>query len=113
MTKIAIFLMVLSTFSSLALGAFIAYSVDSNHEIFSVKGVNKASEREIEVTHEIKEAIMADNQLAMCAHNIKIITIKNAITLEGRVNSKADKLKVAYLARNMAGEKRVYNKLTY
>lgn len=105
--------MVLATFSTLALGAFLAYTVDSRHEILKFKEQGKGIGSDVEITREIQEAIKADGNLAASAQNIKIIALKNTVTLEGHVNSKLQKFKAAHLARTIAGERTVYNKLLY
>ena len=73
----------------------------------------KGSERDIEVTRQLRQAIMADDQLSTDAKNIKIITLEKNITLKGHVASRAEKVKIENLARARAGKKRVYNRLTY
>jgi hyperosmotically inducible protein len=73
----------------------------------------KGTAREVDVTRQLRAAIMADEQLSMDAHNIKIITVKNSILLKGHVASRAEKVKIENLARARAGKMRVYNRLTY
>lgn len=73
----------------------------------------KGSEADIELTRKLRERLMADNQLSTSAHNIKIITLKEAITLSGPVANKAERVKIENLARSMAGKKKVYNRLFY
>lgn len=105
--------MVLATFSTLALGALLAYTVDSRHDFLTLKEQRKGSGSDGEITRAIEEAIKTDANLAASAQNIKIITLKNTVTLEGHVNSKLQKFKAAHLARTIAGERTVYNKLIY
>ena len=89
------------------------YDTMKQHEKVTADSQMKGSDRDIEVTRKLREAIMADDQLSTVAHNIQIITIKNSITLKGRVASKAEKVEIENLARARAGNKRVYNRLTY
>lgn len=65
------------------------------------------------VVVQLRKAIMDDDQLSTSAHNIQILTEKNSIILKGRVASRAEKVKIENLARARAGNKRVYNRLTY
>ena len=73
----------------------------------------KGSEADVEVTRQLRAKLMADEKLSMNAHNIKIVTIGKTITLEGPVDNKAEKAKIEALARGMATNKKINNKLTY
>lgn len=73
----------------------------------------QATDADTELTRKLREKIMADNQLSTSAHNIKIITVNEAITLAGPVANKAEKVKIENFARSMAGKKKVYNRLSY
>lgn len=71
------------------------------------------SDRDVELTRKLRAALMADNQLSTQAQNINIITITDSIILRGHVASRAEKIKIENLARARAGNKKVYNRLTY
>ena len=73
----------------------------------------KGSEADVEVTRQLRAKLMADEKLSMNAHNIKIITIGKTITLEGPVDNKEEKSKIEALARGIATNKTIHNKLTY
>ncbi|MDO9183611.1 MAG: BON domain-containing protein [Bacteriovorax sp.] len=73
----------------------------------------RGNKSDIETTRKLREVIMANNQLSTYAHNIKIITLKNTITLKGHVASKAERTKIENLAKNASGTKKIYNQLTY
>ena len=73
----------------------------------------KGSEADVEVTRQLRAKLMADDKLSMNAHNIKIITIGKTITLEGPVDNREEKAKIEALARGMATNKKIHNKLTY
>ncbi|MDD4975111.1 MAG: BON domain-containing protein [Bacteriovorax sp.] len=104
---------------ALSLSAFSAYSATAPRDnipsigTVTVDTQSKGSARDVEITRTLREAIMADDQLSTSAHNIKIVTVKKAIILKGRVASKAEKVKIENLARARAGDKKVYNRLTY
>jgi hyperosmotically inducible protein len=104
---------------TLSLGAISAYSATAPRDNIPSVGTatadtqSKGTKHDVEVTRSLREAIMADNQLSTSAHNIKIVTVKKAIILKGRVASKAEKVKIENLARARAGDKKVYNRLTY
>jgi osmotically-inducible protein OsmY len=73
----------------------------------------RGTKSDVEMTRKLRERLMADDQLSTSAHNIKIITVKGAITLQGPVASKEEKMKIENLARSMSGKKKIYNRLTY
>lgn len=73
----------------------------------------KGSEADVEVTRQLRAKLMADDKLSMNAHNIKIITIGKTITLEGPVDNREEKAKIEALARGIATNKKIHNKLTY
>lgn len=67
----------------------------------------------LEVSTQIKLAILSDSKLSIDAKKIKITTYENAIVLEGHVESKAEKVQIENLTRARAGRKKVFNRLTY
>jgi osmotically-inducible protein OsmY len=73
----------------------------------------RAAGEDAQITRNLREKLMADNQLSTNAQNIKITTAKEAITLTGPVANKEEKVKIENIARSMAGKKKVYNRLTY
>jgi len=58
----------------------------------------------------IREKIVADDSLSTNAHNIKIISDQNGITLKGVVASAAERQKVESLAKSVAGRTSVINR---
>ena len=66
----------------------------------------------IQVTANIRRAVMGDKNLSTSAHNVKIITSGNTVTLRGPVDSSAEKDRVNALARRYAAGKDVLDQLT-
>jgi len=66
----------------------------------------------IRVTADIRRAVVSDKSLSTSAHNVKIVTSGNTVTLRGPVASAAEKDRVAALARQYAGGKDVLDQLT-
>jgi hyperosmotically inducible protein len=87
-------------------------ALNRNKQI-TAESQTRGSKADIEVTRRLRAKLMADNQLSTSAHNIKIITVNEAITLKGPVANKAEKIKIENLAREMTGNKKIYNRLTY
>jgi hyperosmotically inducible periplasmic protein len=66
----------------------------------------------IEVTAGIRRAVLEDSSLSTSAHNIKIVTNGNAVTLRGPVESADEKKRVESLAVKAAPGKQVRNELS-
>jgi len=58
---------------------------------------------DIEMTRQIRRALMADKSLSTTARNVKVITIDGTVTLRGPVNSEHEKAVVADKAVQIAG----------
>jgi osmotically-inducible protein OsmY len=70
------------------------------------------SKTDRETTAKIRKALMADKDLSMYAHNVKIITVNGAVTLKGPVKSEDEKAKVADLAGGIVTSDKITNQLT-
>lgn len=66
----------------------------------------------IKVTADIRKAVVGDKTLSASAHNVKIVTNGNTVTLRGPVASTAEKARIAALARQNAPGKDVLDQLT-
>jgi osmotically-inducible protein OsmY len=71
---------------------------------------NHASD--LEITRNIRRALVKDKTLSIEAHNVTIITKDGKVTLKGRVESDAEKKIVESAAANVAGPGNVQNQLT-
>lgn len=69
------------------------------------------SKADVEITREIRRAIVKDDSLSTDAHNVKIITSGGVVTLRGPVASSAEKTAVAKTAEKVNGVSRVNNQL--
>ena len=66
----------------------------------------------IDVTAGIRRAVLEDKSLSMSAHNIKIITEGDVVTLRGSVESADEKKRIESLAVKAATGKQVRNEIT-
>ena len=66
----------------------------------------------IEVTAGIRRAVLDDSSLSTSAHNIKIVTNGNVVTLRGPVASADEKQRIESLAVKAATGKQVRNELS-
>ena len=66
---------------------------------------------DVELTRRIRRAIVADDSLSTQAHNVKIITTKDGVTLRGPVASEEERASVAAKAKEVAGARKVDNQL--
>jgi len=71
---------------------------------------NMASD--LKITQQIRKSVMADKTLSTYAHNVKIVSVNGAVTLNGVVRSDHEKTVVEMKAQSVAGKARVTNDLT-
>jgi hyperosmotically inducible protein len=67
---------------------------------------------DIEITRNIRRAVVKDKTLSTAAHNVTIITKDGKVTLKGRVKSEAEKQTVETAATTAAGAGNVDDQLT-
>ena len=66
---------------------------------------------DLEITKNIRHAVVQDKSLTMTAKNVKIITAGGTVTLRGPVNSAEEKTKIEQLAAAAAGGAKIDNQL--
>jgi osmotically-inducible protein OsmY len=66
---------------------------------------------DLNLTQEIRKAIMADDSLSMNAKNVKIITANGVVTLRGPVNTPQEKATIEAKAQSIAGASNVDSQL--
>jgi len=82
---------------------------DRGHETLTpIDQSNKPTD--VNMTREIRRAIVKDDQLSMDAKNIKI-TVDGAVTLRGPVKTEQEKADIAAKAAQLAGDSNVHNEL--
>lgn len=69
---------------------------------------NKA---DLNLTQQIRKAVMADKSLSTNAKNVKIITANGVVTLRGPVNTPQEKATIEAKAQNIAGANNVDSQL--
>jgi hyperosmotically inducible protein len=69
---------------------------------------NKA---DIDITAKIRQRVVSEKDFSINAQNVKIITADGMVTLRGPVNSKTEHDTIERIAREVAGEGKVDNKL--
>jgi hyperosmotically inducible protein len=67
---------------------------------------------DLDITRNIRRALIKDKSLSVRAHNVTIITKDGKVTLKGRVDSAAEKQTVESAASNIAGVGNVDDQLT-
>ncbi|WP_263359792.1 BON domain-containing protein [Acidicapsa ligni] len=84
---------------------------NKKHDITADKQTNASAD--LQVTAQIRKAIIAEKSLSTYAHNVKIITLNGMVTLKGPVKSDSEKQTVADLAAKAAGgADRITNDIT-
>jgi hyperosmotically inducible periplasmic protein len=66
---------------------------------------------DIDITQNVRKAVMADDSLSFTAKNVKIITVDGAVTLRGPVKNEQEKSTIDQLARSVDGIASVDNQL--
>ena len=74
------------------------------------KQSNNASD--IELTKNVRRALMNDKSLSTYAHNVKVISQNGQVTLKGPVRSEDEKQAVEAKAAEVAGKNNVVSELT-
>jgi hyperosmotically inducible protein len=74
-------------------------------------GEQSSAKSDIELTREIRQAVVKDDSLSMLAHNVKIIAANGAVTLRGPVKTEQEKVAIASKAQAIAGAIRVDDQL--
>ena len=67
---------------------------------------------DVKITQQIRKSVMADKNLSTYAHNVKIVTVNGAVTLNGVVRSDAEKATIETKAKEIAGAEKVTDDLT-
>ncbi len=67
---------------------------------------------DLKITQRIRKSVMADKSLSTYAHNVKIVSVNGAVTLNGVVKSAHEKKVIQAKARAVAGKGNVTNDLT-
>ena len=71
---------------------------------------NSPADRDL--TQQIRKALVSGtNDYSMTAKNVKIVTASGKVTLRGPVNTAAEKMGIAAIAKNVAGEGNVDDQL--
>jgi hyperosmotically inducible periplasmic protein len=74
-------------------------------------GDQSNTQSDLNITQEIRKAVMADKELSTNAQNVKIITANGVVTLRGPVKSAEEKANIGAKAQHAAGVTRVDNQI--
>lgn len=86
-------------------------SLNSADKMSTADG-QKNDATDIALTQRIRKSVMADKSLSTYAHNIKIVTVNGAVTLNGVVRDSHEKDVLAMKAQAIAGKDNVTDDLT-
>ena len=68
-------------------------------------------QRDVNITAEIRKAVLAHENMSINARNVKIITADGKVTLRGPVNSEEEKKVIGDIARQLAGKENVTDEI--
>jgi len=71
----------------------------------------KSDQSDLDITRQIRRALMDDKSLSSYAHNVKVITQNGQVTLKGPVRSDDEKRAVEAKAAEIAGQNKVTSEL--
>ena len=74
-------------------------------------GQQSNAKSDVELTREIRRAVVKDHSLSMMAHNVKIVSANGSVTLRGPVKTEEEKTAIASKAQTIAGADKVDNQL--
>ena len=74
-------------------------------------GEQSNAKSDVELTRQIRRAVVKDDSLSMQAHNVKIVVANGAVTLRGPVKTEQEKVAIASKAEAIAGPNKVDNQL--
>ena len=74
-------------------------------------GQQSNATNDVELTRQIRRAVVADHSLSMMAHNVKIVSDNGNVTLRGPVKTEGEKTAIASKAEAIAGTAKVNNQL--
>ena len=74
-------------------------------------GEQSSAKSDVELTRQIRRAVVKDGSLSILAHNVKIVASNGAVTLRGPVKTEQEKVAIANKAQAIAGADKVDNQL--
>lgn len=74
-------------------------------------GQQSNAKSDVELTREIRRAVVKDDSLSMLAHNVKIVAANGSVILRGPVKTEQEKVAIANKAEQIAGPNKVDNQL--
>lgn len=94
----------------------VAPAAPDNTKVNKAGEINAASQKndksDLNITRDIRRAIVADKGLSTYGHNVKVITENGHVTLKGPVRSEDERKAITAKAVEVAGKDRVANELT-
>ena len=74
-------------------------------------GQQSNAKSDVELTREIRRAVVKDDSLSTLAHNVKIVAANGSVILRGPVKTEQEKVDIANKAQAIAGADKVDNQL--
>ena len=74
-------------------------------------GQQSNAKSDVELTREIRRAVVKDDSLSTLAHNVKIVAANGSVILRGPVKTEQEKVDIANKAQAIVGANKVDNQL--
>jgi osmotically-inducible protein OsmY len=88
-----------------------AKNAGDNKDGAVTSGDQSNTQSDLNITQEIRKAVVGDKALSTNAHNVKIVTANAVVTLRGPVKNAAEKASVGAKAEQVSGVTRVDNQI--
>jgi osmotically-inducible protein OsmY len=69
------------------------------------------NDADLNITQQIRQAVVADDNLSFAAKNVTIVTTEGVVTLRGEVNSDSERATIVHIAQRVNGVRRLNNEL--
>jgi hyperosmotically inducible periplasmic protein len=88
-----------------------AMNVRDRSPVAMTSGEQSNAKSDVELTREIRRAVVKDPALSTLAHNVKIVAVNGSVTLRGPVKTEEERTAIASKAQEIAGADKVDNQL--
>lgn len=111
--NLALFLFIISQvlFSHILIAKELETSELNKNNKVLVTEEHGISEKDLQISKELRQALLSDNTLSLPAQNIKIITINGEVFLKGPVKSLKEQQLILAKANNISGVKKIINRI--
>ncbi|MBF0206914.1 MAG: BON domain-containing protein [Oligoflexia bacterium] len=101
----------MSSGSNAAYNATTSGYINGDKNTITADTQSKGTDADVQLTRQIRQKLTSDDSLSTSAKNIKIITLRDTVTLKGKLKSQEEIDRVVSIAKELAGSKKIRNKI--